>query len=303
MSATPVGLDQAVVLSSALPPITAKVASKIKSGQYVPMKDLLADNMSLWNQLEALPGPHYVCSGLPKPRLREIQSPLTWVLCFLAYIAVRTPDPQTRDLLTYARLVVREAQRHGGPGWLEYDKIFRQHAALDSTVKWNELNPSLHASTVMTYRAGHSQCYSLCHEPDHDTYACALLGLQAQPPPLPSSHWPGSRSTSLPQHGGPVRKITRPETLERICVSWNRGRCSFAACSFRHICATCKQKGHRARDCQETPADAQYKSASSSAPKPSRAQGEATTRTPVCRPTLATIPSAPMTLHSHNTCS
>ena len=210
VSATPVGLDHAVVLPSALPPLTAKVATKIKSGQYVPTKDLLAD-MSLWNQL---PGPHYVCSGLPKPRLREIQSPLMWVSCFLAYIAVRTPDPETRYLLTYARLVVREAQRHGGPGWLEYDKIFRQYAALDSTVEWNELNPSLHASTVMTYRVLAPANAVVCHEPDHDTYACALLGLQTQPPPLPSSRWPGSRPTSLPHHGGPVHNITRPDTLD-----------------------------------------------------------------------------------------
>ena len=36
-----------------------------------------------------------------------------------------TPDPKTGDLLTYGRLVVREAQHHGGPGWSEYDKIFR----------------------------------------------------------------------------------------------------------------------------------------------------------------------------------
>jgi hypothetical protein len=49
-----------VVLSSALPPILAKVVAKIRSGQYVPMKDLLADNMSLCVQLERLPGPHHV---------------------------------------------------------------------------------------------------------------------------------------------------------------------------------------------------------------------------------------------------
>jgi hypothetical protein len=38
--------SQAVVLSSALPPISAKVVARIRSGQFVPMKDLLADNMS-----------------------------------------------------------------------------------------------------------------------------------------------------------------------------------------------------------------------------------------------------------------
>ena len=90
--------------------------------------------------------------------------------------------------------------------------------------------------------------------------------------PLTSSRVPGSRPTSLHQHGGPVCKITRPETVEKICVSWNRYRCPFATCSFHHLCATCKQKGHRAKDCQETPVDSQYNSALSPAPKPSCAQ-------------------------------
>ena len=35
------------------------------------------------------------------------------------------------------------------------------------------------------------------------------------------------------------RRPVRHETLERICVSWNKGRCSFPSCRFRHICATC----------------------------------------------------------------
>jgi hypothetical protein len=76
------------------------------------MKDLLADNMSLCLQLETLPG--LMC--LPKPRLREIQSPLAWMSCFLAYVAVLTPDAKTQDLLTYGRLVLQEDQCHGGPG-------------------------------------------------------------------------------------------------------------------------------------------------------------------------------------------
>ena len=181
------GPGQAMLLSSALPPIAAKVVTKIKSGQYVPMKDLLADNMSLCNQLEALPGAQHVYTSLPKPRLREIQSPLTWVSCFLVYVAVLTPDAKTRDLLTYGRLIVREAQRHNGPGWCDYDKIFRQHAAIDETVKWNEINPSLHASTVLTYRSGPSQCCGLCHEPDHSATECAMLALQPQPLYLPSA--------------------------------------------------------------------------------------------------------------------
>ena len=66
---------QAMLVSTALSTIAAKVMTKINSSQYIPMKDLLADNISLCNQLEALPGAQHVYTSLPKPRLREILSP------------------------------------------------------------------------------------------------------------------------------------------------------------------------------------------------------------------------------------
>ena len=87
---------QAMLLSSALPPIPANVVAKIKSGQYVPMKELLADNMSLCNQLETLPGTQLGYTGLPKPRLREVQSLLTWVSCWYMWQSLHlTPGPVT----------------------------------------------------------------------------------------------------------------------------------------------------------------------------------------------------------------
>ena len=141
VSATQPGV--AMVLSSALP---AKLVAKITSGQFVAMKELLADNMSLCHQLESFPTHQHLFTGVTKPRLREIDSPLTWVSCFLAYAAVRTTDEHTRNLLTYGRLVVREAQRHSGPGWLEYDRIFRQHAALSASTAWH--TPLLFSRTV-----------------------------------------------------------------------------------------------------------------------------------------------------------
>ena len=56
------------------------------------------------------------------------------------------------------------------------------------------------------------------------------------------------------------KRVSRPETLERICSSWNKGRCVFpGSCRFRHVCATCRRKGHRAKECEETPADSPYK--------------------------------------------
>ena len=78
--------EGAVILSSTLPPIAAKVAQKIKSWQYMAMKELLSENMALHSQLKDLPLQVPVAS---RPHLlRGIDSPLTWVFCFLAYIAV-----------------------------------------------------------------------------------------------------------------------------------------------------------------------------------------------------------------------
>ena len=176
-----------------------------------------------------------------------------------------TTDQTTRNLL-YGRLVIREAQRHSGPGWLEYDRIFRQHAALSPSTVWHEVNPSLHASTVLSYRTGLGQVCKICHEPDHTAEICAMQVLQPTPPatsvapqPVLPRPQPTSRLGVSPSAAGPMRRPVRPETLERICVSWNKGRCSFPSCNFRHICATCKKRGHRAKDCEETPCESPYK--------------------------------------------
>ena len=194
--------EGAVVLSSALPPLELNWPKKIKSQQYVAMKELMADNMALHSQLEDLPAQAAV--GACLHRLREIDSPLSWVFCFLGYVAVRTKDSETRNMLSYARLIVREAQCHGGIGWLEYDKWFRQQpAALTTQHPWNELNASLHAATVMSLRSEDSKLCKLCDS------QCALASLQS---PQPYA-WPMSAGAAA------GRRVTRPDTLERICTS------------------------------------------------------------------------------------
>ena len=239
-SSTYSNLGKAVVLSSALPPIIAKLAAKIMSGQFVVMKELLTDNMTLCHQLEAFPTNQHIFTETAKPRLRL---PPHVGLLLPAYVAVLTNDSRTRNLLTYGRLVVREAQRHSGPGWIEYDRIFRQHAALSPSTVWHELNPSLHTSTVLSYRAGPGKICGLCHKPDHVAEACAMQVLQPQPSPISmaQSYPLGGHSTQ--SVAGPIRWPAHQETLERICISWNRGRCSFPLSKFRHVCTTCKQRG------------------------------------------------------------
>ena len=242
-----------VSLSPATEPFPQKLVDKIRSGQYVPMRDLLTDNISLLQQLESFGGHNYCAlPGALKPRFREVTALPSWLYCYLAYVAIRSSEPATQDMLAYARLLIRESQRHGGTGWLEYDKVFRQQAALDNTLQWNTLHPGIQASTLMGKVSGPTSFCSLCRGTDHTAVQCALVYFQ-NPANLPHATMtePFQRSRPLPRR--------YPESLVGICVSWNKGRCSFPnVCKFRHVCATC-HKPHMAKDCTSTPASSEYK--------------------------------------------
>ena len=120
-------------LSPATSPFPQKLVDRARSGQFVDMRDLLTDNVSLIQQLDTFGGNHAFPSlpGMLRPHLREVTSLPSWIYCFLAYITIRANDQGVRDMLAYARLLDREAQRHGGSGWLDYDRVFRQQAALE----------------------------------------------------------------------------------------------------------------------------------------------------------------------------
>ena len=110
--------------------------------------------------------------GPTRPRLREVSSLPTWLYCFLAYTTIATNDPTTRDHLAYARLIMREALRHGNSGWLDYDRSFWQQAAAARSLQWNTLVPGLQASMILgnPTRQGYAnqrQSCTLCRGVDH----------------------------------------------------------------------------------------------------------------------------------------
>lgn len=238
-----------LTLSPAAPPFPQKLVDKARAGHFLEMKELLADNVSLLNQLEAVPGvtAAHLC-GSTRPRLREVSSLTSWCYCFLGYMAMCTKDPSTRDQMAYARLLIQEAQRHGGMGWLDYDRAFRQQAANDLSLRWNTLSPSLQASTILGQKQlGQSSFCTLCRGVDHTRAHCALFCLE--PPAVTTS--------------AATRTMTRSSFSQRrynVCISWNRGACVFPGqCTFRHVCATCQSANHKAKDCAKTPETSSYK--------------------------------------------
>ena len=76
-----------LILSSALQPIPGRVVRRIRSGEFIKMRDLLSDNAALHEQLESIQGPLLSAvtpAGL-RPRVREVPSLISWVFCYLAY--------------------------------------------------------------------------------------------------------------------------------------------------------------------------------------------------------------------------
>jgi len=221
------------------------------------MKELLGDNMALHHRMQEVQQrcdtTQWVTTA-PSPKLREINSSLSWVTCFLSFMAVQTSDPQTQQHLTYARLILDMARKHGGRGWLEYDKTFRrQMACSPDHASWRELNPSLLAYAILGSDSGNSSfrpnggC-SLCQEPDHKTSECALQSLE----PVAT---PTSQPTARAPPPGPIKSTGgkgkwRHDPLADICRKWNRGLpCVNNPCRFKHICRECQAEGHPAVSC------------------------------------------------------
>lgn len=84
---------------------------------------------------------------------REVPDLLSWVQWFGTYMAIVTSTckypERMRQLLAYQTLIVREAQRCRGKGWLAYNSYFHQQVMGDEKADWSRFNQSLYAVTLL----------------------------------------------------------------------------------------------------------------------------------------------------------
>ena len=252
---------QPFVFSQGFPPVPAKLVGKILRLEFVDMAELLRDNMEAERRgLSQGEG-----SSAKHPQRREVPDILSWIQCFGIYISVMASKFPERvpHMLAYQTMLVREARRCGGRGWLAYDTAFRQQAATDSQVDWSKLNSSLYPVTFMAQASGKGRCCVHCLEPDHAAEDCALSPRgrqetrqrQRSPGRSPSTRgveWRSGGETS--EYSGVVRpRAVKPGGLRqerKICYSYNDGECRFpSTCRFLHICQRCRADDHPAARC------------------------------------------------------
>lgn len=136
------------------------------------MRELLPDNLVLAERLETLPAR---LTPAKSPEQREVGSLLTWVSSFATYIAVVAqahPD-RVADMLAYMRLIIREARKYGGNGWLTYDMVFQRNHEKKS-VPWNYIDPSLHTAYIGGQGLPPLTPCRHCNEVDHRSEDCAI---------------------------------------------------------------------------------------------------------------------------------
>ena len=132
------------------------------------MHDLLLDNIHLVRNMELLPG----LIALPHPKLREVRSLHSWVTCFAAYVAIISKDHPERicSLMAYNMcLIICEARKNRGEGWLSYDAIFRQHAANDPSMEWSQLDSGHHSVTFLAFKSNMGKFCLHYYDSDHYT--------------------------------------------------------------------------------------------------------------------------------------
>ena len=242
-------------VANSIVPIPGKLVKRIQALEYVDMRDLLPDNIALAERLAALP------SGLAPPKPpgeREIggdQALLTWVSSFATYVAIvaEVHPERAGDTLAYLRLIVREAGKFGGNGWLTYDSVFQRNQEGLST-PWNVLEASLHQLYIANQGVKVTTPCKHCQEVDHVAADCATTAVLPQATNTTSSIANTVPPTSTPERGSSKGKRPSPYTRQRpICTTWNGGSCKFPGkCTYAHVCVNC-YGSHPASACRERP--------------------------------------------------
>ena len=246
-------------LASMFGPVPAKLVKKIQALQYIDMKELLPDNIRLLRHMEPSDPLNALVPMAPRsrPRLREVNSILSWALCFISYLAVLAESHPSlvRPRLAYFALIISEARRNGGEGWLSYDTIFRQNAAEDEAADWTRLDSSLHAATFMAQSSAAGLACPYCSASDHSARECALRPLAGST--SYSGRYQGGTQPTVSGEREAPRQRAVPSSFP-ICIRWNKGDCFSPTCCYRHSCATCPGT-HQAYLCPATPPTSFYK--------------------------------------------
>ena len=137
---TLLGREGGAHMGAGLPPVSARMVTRIEAGEFIDMAELSLDKLGLTkrtlNDDQAEPS---------KPRHRTVTNILEWTQCFTPYMAVicRKQPERMPDMLGYLILIIEANMEYEGEAWPGYDHRFRQRAASDHSTVWSQSDTTL----------------------------------------------------------------------------------------------------------------------------------------------------------------
>ena len=202
-------------LGAGLPPVPAKLVSKIESGAFIDMADLLPERLGTYCNDEEAKG------KTKKPVVTNI---LEWLQCYSIYVAIRgqKQPERIRDLMGYQALIIDAHMEYKSNCWMGYDRRFRQICASQPGRSWAAIHPTLwnlaFAGQAKTTRCMY--CFSLTHQSND----CELA------------------SSSRSQRFDLTSSTDQGTQRRQFCFQWNETQsvtCPYPNCKFQHVCYIC----------------------------------------------------------------
>ena len=250
-------------LVSCIPPLSSRLRHKIIHGEYVNFDRLLLPS-------DVPPLASASRSGRRKHASRTVSDRASWQESWNQYIATRVAhDPALGlALVKYQAILGMLFNHHPPAACIAYDRLFRQGAARDPSVRWDRMNEeifvwALTPSSQVQHPADPGPSYSNSRpqhfrapQPDRNPIS-ARLG--PAPSGVPRPYHPGADPPAPHAAVRPPYTPTEPHVSHtpegrEICKRFNFGKCVRQDCRFAHCCWTPSCAGtHPGKGCPKRP--------------------------------------------------
>ncbi len=224
-----------VYVGDGLPPVPAKLAAKIRRGEFVEKGELLPE---FWSMPKVDDG-EARRDGKSR-RTRKVTDIFTWLHCFGSYVSVLGLQAPKRipELMVYMTTTVRVSQGYSGLAWVRYDAAFRRQAALTGNSRWSVINSTWYTICIMGAAKSTTRC-ELWSATTHMEKECAQQG---DPDPGMHDRMKAIETAVLAISSKPP-PVLKPASQARPsgepCRLWNRNNCSYPRCRHSHVCSGC----------------------------------------------------------------
>ena len=165
---------------------------------------------------------------------RRVLDIFTWLQCFGVYVSIRGMQSPSSipELMAYMSTIVRVNQEYTGTAWLNYDTLYRKHAALKRDNKWSAINTTIYARCFTAAPRNPVRC-GMCAATTHTTQDC----VEGISPDTALERRMENMERQLTQWAPRPRPPIRHSG--EVCNKWNREECTFPYCRHTHVCSIC----------------------------------------------------------------